>query len=521
MMLLAPRALSMACGCIMTSAALSLNFSFATGYSVLAAPAMCVGCLLLLLSALTAVLVSGDAINSLKSIFTYAEFEGGQRESAGPQAASAQKQAIKEVKLELYENMMSQANQAKLEEEKDPEPLATPKSTSLDNPKAHLNPGEISPISGLTPTTPFTTQKIGSNGSESTPEAKAEVVPGTPKEVNVEVLMSDSNQPEDGPSVPKNLTFRSMLSSKLDTPADKDFDDSLSSSKEKQRDLPLVQPRGSLVEQKLIDAKESSSPPKNTVSSNHGSPERIAMVGDKATSQDESTHSLETAVLVLITIQDSVLGDLWPLWLGVCVGARQAERYIGLVFAVAFGALAIVQCLSLCKCRSAFVRPTCARALLFLLVPAYVGTAFVPSLSADTLAAMLAFVSLCCYERFALFLANSFVMNRLPKNSQLLYKCRYAVRLFAYLGGVLLFAGGKEGPLLDERVVFLVLATMGSGTAICMLLVKSGGGMRPLAIDVGTSQGQKTVTAVMIKEKDKERAELNPGSSESANQRVS
>ncbi len=479
-LLLSSRALSMACGCTLTSLVLSAKLTI-SGYSVLAVPSICVAGLLLLLGMLTLLLISGEAINSRKAMFTYVEFERGiVSPGMGPHNSAAQQQVIKEVKLELYENMVNQANSKSApEEEKEPgtlgkkeqpDELVTPKTAS-ENPRARLAlPSGSEDNAEYPPQIPYIRRSPADlNRSVS------------PKELNVEVLMSESGPPEEPEAPAKNLTFRSMLSCKLDPPTGKEAEDSLAmsgkDSKADQRGLD----RESMAGQKLIPtpvAGKDPSPTKNpfiagtvaSVDEVNSSRPVLPSAAAATTENQPSHHKVETAVFVMITVQESVLGDLWPLWLAACLGTVRAERYIGLVFSAGYGILLAVQGVLLCKYKGAFTKPVYAQLLLLFLIPTYFAAAFCPSMPALWLT-LSALAILCFYERFTLFLANSFIMNQLPKRSQVLYKFRYMIRFLAYFAGILLFAFLSLRH--QQRIIFFVLAGICCATTVCMRYVRT------------------------------------------------
>ena len=74
-LLLSPRALSMALGCILMSAVYSYDLRLIHG-NILALPAFITAALLILFGGILILLLSEEAINLRKAVFTYVEFEG-------------------------------------------------------------------------------------------------------------------------------------------------------------------------------------------------------------------------------------------------------------------------------------------------------------------------------------------------------------------------------------------------------------------------------------------------------------
>eukprot|EP01022_Parablepharisma_sp_SALTPOND_P007753 TRINITY_DN1327_c0_g1_i1.p1 TRINITY_DN1327_c0_g1~~TRINITY_DN1327_c0_g1_i1.p1 ORF type:complete len:467 (-),score=33.81 TRINITY_DN1327_c0_g1_i1:2077-3477(-) len=344
-------------------------------------------------------------------------------------------QTVKEVKLELYENMVRPV---------------TSKNTIEDK------------------------SMVKSEASPPSPEEKkanqTEIINrNSSREFNVEVLLSE-NQLEDLAEVPKNLTFRSMLSSKLDYPVEggKEGDESLNITKERV-DANLIESpkkgsKNSAGEPKPIPQKDLS--PSNKVPSQEIPKEDTA----PKMSQTSPAQTREKIALVLLTIQESALGDLWPLWLGICIGAFEAEKYMGLTFSMAYLVLLLLQIASLCTCRGIFVKSIYSRLFLLGMAPIYVATSFFPQMFKSFWITSGLFVVAFFWERFTLFISNSFVLNQLPKNSQALYKIRYVVRFVSYFGSILLLATGTaiKGKIMNEKTVFFVLVAITIGSAICL-----------------------------------------------------
>jgi hypothetical protein len=259
------------------------------------------------------------------------------------------------------------------------------------------------------------------------------------KGFNMEIALNE-DQLEDTGNVPKNLTFQSVLSEKEDHSV-VEREDAIEEKKTKPLEV-KEEPKPSLPEDNkalsALQTKKLLNYQETQVDTKKKKPSQIR----------------EKIALMILTVQDNAIGDLWALWLGTCISKHNFEDYIGIAFASIYGLFLILQILILCKFANTLLMKLCARILVIGLIPIYIIASFIPSISTNLLTNLSLFSSLVLYERMSMFVGSSFMMNQLPRKSLGLHKVRHIVRFLACVGSSVLLAGELE----YAKVLFYALA---------------------------------------------------------------
>jgi len=335
----------------------------------------------------------------------------------------------KEVKLELYENMIRK--------------IEMPSLKNIQNEEKSI----------VIEQNPIPDNKIFSNNNEE-----------SPRDLNIEVQISENAEIENT-EIPKNLTFRSMLSSKSDVPNIKEIDDSLNISREKTDGNHLVPQNEEIkrennpknIENQIKPISESQTSIKN---------ENIL-----PNPEPKPTFLRQKICVILLTIQESSIGDLWPIWLAFNINFENCEKFIGIIFTIIYCMILILQGICLNKFKQIFIKSIFSKILLFLLAPLYFVMAFLQNVWKSFIGILTLFTIICVFERFCLFIGISYIMNQLPKRSQFMLKIRYAVRFFSYFFASSFLALSFLYPNI-EKLLFCILAGISILSAI---LLKSQG----------------------------------------------
>ena len=269
------------------------------------------------------------------------------------------------------------------------------------------------------------------------------------KGFNMEMVLNE-DQLEDVVNVPKNLTFQSVLSDK--------------------EDQSIVEREDHIKEKKTkaLEVKEESKPslPEDNKALSSLQTKKLLNYQETQVSKrtEKPSQIREKIALIILTIQDSAIGDLWPLWLGICISKQDFGDYIGIVFTAIYGLFLILQILILFKFTNTLLMKICARVLLIGMIPIYIIVIFTPSISNNLFTNLSLFTALVLYERISMFVGSSFTMNQLPKNSFMLHKIRHAFRFIACIGSSVLLANEFD----YARILFYALAFISLISAISL-----------------------------------------------------